>query len=407
VPGEDEKPYPIPRDPSLAEVAIALRDAGHWAFVVDGRWRVVYATDEIRRTLSGLAGLAPCALGQHLFGPEQMRLSSQWRFGPNTAELQRHNFLDLGPWCLADTPGGRDELREIVDRPLRELVDELSPIDETTAIALTSYMGRMLWQDPASVPCVGLRVRDASGRLVGTALIYKPAPGMTTIAEMTTHGDLRHFERMQSVAKAGRRPAAILFADLDASTPLSKRLPTATYFTFGRRLIRAADTCVIDAGGLIGRHVGDGVVAFFLAETQGSESAAARACISAARSLSAAVHQVGERTEVPPGDVALRFGLHWGSTVYVGYITTAGRTEVNALGDEVNEAARIEACATGGRILASKALIERLLPGDAQALGIDLNHVAYTRVADLTTATEKARRDAPAVAVCDLRGDHL
>lgn len=32
-----------------------------------------------------------------------------------------------------------------------------------------------------------------------------------------------------------------------------------------------------DAAGLVGRHVGDGVVAFFLAETSGSEPAAARA----------------------------------------------------------------------------------------------------------------------------------
>jgi hypothetical protein len=45
-------------------------------------------------------------------------------------------------------------------------------------------------------------------------------------------------------------------------------------------LARAADQCVIDAGGLVGRPVGDGVVAFFLAETAGSESAAARACTS-------------------------------------------------------------------------------------------------------------------------------
>jgi class 3 adenylate cyclase len=48
-----------------------------------------------------------------------------------------------------------------------------------------------------------------------------------------------------------------------------------------RRLVRTADRCVIAAGGLVGRHVGDGVVAFFLAETMGSESAAARACITA------------------------------------------------------------------------------------------------------------------------------
>jgi hypothetical protein len=36
--------------------------------------------------------------------------------------------------------------------------------------------------------------------------------------------------------------------------------------------VRAADQCVVDSGGLVGRHVGDGVVAFFLAETADSES---------------------------------------------------------------------------------------------------------------------------------------
>ncbi len=98
----------------------------------------------------------------------------------------------------------------------------------------------------------------------------------------------------------------------------------------------------------------------------------------------------------------LRFGLHWGSTLYVGSITTGGRAEVTALGDEVNEAARIEACATGGRMLASKDLIERLDPGDAQALGVDPDRITYTALGDLDSATEKARRDAPAIAVCEL-----
>ena len=122
----------------------------------------------------------------------------------------------------------------------------------------------------------------------------------------------------------------------------------------------AADGCVIDAGGLVGRHVGDGVVAFFLAETSGSESAAACACINAARALRVAVLDVAARSDLEANDVVMRFGLHWGSTLYVGNITTRGRVEVTALGDEVNETARIEACATGGRVLASKALIERL-----------------------------------------------
>lgn len=75
---------------------------------------------------------------------------------------------------------------------------------------------------------------------------------------------------------------------------------------------------------------------------------------------------------------------------------------MTALGDEVNEAARIEACASGGRMLASKNLIERLDPNDAAALDINSDRLTYTRLADLSTATEKARYDAPAIAVCEV-----
>jgi hypothetical protein len=100
--------------------------------------------------------------------------------------------------------------------------------------------------------------------------------------------------------------------------------------------------------------------------------------------------------------LTVRAGLHWGATLYIGSIITSGRTEVTALGDEVNEAARIEACATGGRVLASKPLIERLDPADAQTLGIDPNRITYTQLSELDTATDKARRDAPAIPVCDI-----
>ena len=86
----------------------------------------------------------------------------------------------------------------------------------------------------------------------------------------------------------------------------------------------------------------------------------------------------------------------------MGRILTRGRSEVTALGEEVNEAARIEACATGGRTLASKSLIERLNREDAALVGIDPAHTSYTQLGDLDTATDKARRDAPAIPVCDI-----
>jgi class 3 adenylate cyclase len=249
---------------------------------------------------------------------------------------------------------------------------------------------------------VAQRVRVSSGQIVGTVFIVKPAVGMNMIGMLAGAGDLEHFERMRQLAVAGRRPTAVLFADLEGSAPLAKRLPTASYLTLVRRLTRAADQCVIDAGGLVGRHAGDGFGAFFVAETVGSESAAACACITVARSLQTAAREIAARHELRPEEVVMRAGLHWGATLYIGSIITVGRTEVTALGDEVNETARIEACASGGRLLASKELIERLGRDDATTLGIDPNHITYAQLADLDTATEKARRDAPAIAVCDL-----
>jgi class 3 adenylate cyclase len=94
--------------------------------------------------------------------------------------------------------------------------------------------------------------------------------------------------------------------------------------------------------------------------------------------------------------------MHWGANLYVGQIATSGRTEVTALGDQVNETARIEACATGGRALASKDLVERLEPDDATALELRPDAITYTPLGELETATEKARRDAPAIAVCEV-----
>jgi class 3 adenylate cyclase len=385
----------LPEDPTLAQVVAAWSDAGFLAYAVDDHWRITALTDDMASVSRD-----EHIVGEFMFGPVQIATQLKGRSGANAAPDLRANFSRMVPWLLVDLPGGRDALREMVHPILRDLVDELEPGSDNAAVAFehpTTSLGTSI--DTTSVY---VRVRDATGRVVGTVLISKPAVAMSTLFMLAAAGDLGHFERMQHLATSGRRPAAVLFADLEGSAVLAKRLPTASYFRLVRHLTRAADQCVIDAGGLVGRHVGDGVGAFFVAETAGSESAAARACIDAARALQMATREVAARHDLDEDAVTVRAGLHWGATLYIGSIITPGRTEVTALGDEVNEAARIEACATGGRMLASKALLERLDPVDAAALGIDPNHVTYTQLAELDTATDKARRDAPAIAVYDI-----
>ena len=52
--------------------------------------------------------------------------------------------------------------------------------------------------------------------------------------------------------------------------------------------------------------------------------------------------------------------------------------------------------------LASKDLLERLTAADAEHLRLDPDRIVYTALANLATATEKARRDAPAISVCEV-----
>jgi class 3 adenylate cyclase len=395
----DSPTCPLPTDPVLGAMAIAMRDAGQWGEIVDASWRWVYVTDDLRLSYGGLLGLADVVVGDHYMGSAAVDARLAWRAGPNTLELVRENLAALGGLMVADTAGGADELRVLVHPQVRDIVDRLS---SQSPPALSCEWRGMHSGHEESAHVTAVRLHDAAGRLAGTALMYKPAVSMAVLGALAGGGDLGHFERMQRVARPARQPAAILFADLEASSPLARRLSTASYFALGRRLVRAADQCIIDAGGLVGRHAGDGVVAFFLAQSAGSESGAARACVTACRALRGVLSDVARRSDLGPDEVVLRFGLHWGSRLYVGLITSAGRSEINALGDEVNETARIEACATGGRALASKDLIERLEPHDAAALDLSPDRVSYSQLGDLSSANEKVRRDAPAIAVCDI-----
>jgi class 3 adenylate cyclase len=390
----------LPDDPTLAAWATALNDAGQWAYVLDADWRLLFATDELRLSWGETGASTAMPIGSHYFSADAVRFRSE-TIGGRKSIRGDHGalFVEIGGYVLSSTAGGREELRRVIAPELADLVDELQPRDFDAESGRSGYT--FAGTDVASMRTF-LRINDRRGYLVGVCLLMKPAVGMSQLAAAAGNADLAHLERMQIVDHPDRRPAAILMADLEASTSLSRQLSSARYFAFGRRLVRIADQCIIDMGGIVGRHAGDGMVAFFLAETAGSESAAARDCIATARALRGALADVAARSEITASELSLRFGLHWGATLYMGRVVTAGRSEITALGDEMNEAARIEACATSGRILASKALIERLDPADTDDLGLDSRRIAYTQLAELVTATEKARRDAPSISVCEI-----
>lgn len=389
----------VPEESSLAAVAVALEERGFAGEVWDAGWRLVYLSSEHRKLCSiGVESGLPTGIGEHFLSPGMMAAREAWPTGP-TFESLRASLLEWGGVIVGATPGGADALRGIADPRLGDVLDQVTPGPPPAAwsTGVDIRFGDETLGNDVLIACV----RAASGEVSGFVVLVKPAVRAAVLG-MLALGDARLFEQMSGILEPARRPAAMLFADLENSTALSRQLSTAAYFALIQRITRRADRAVVDHHGIVGKHAGDGVTAFFLAEQAGSEAAAARSCVEAMRGIRDAARRAADRSDLDAEAVTMRFGLHWGATLYVGRLMSSGRAEVTALGEEVNEAARIEACATGGKALASKALIERLDQADAEALGLDQGRLSYTALAALPTATEKARRDAPAIAVCEI-----
>lgn len=388
---------PLPEHPELRQFAVAMESAGLSGDIVDARWRTVFISSELAR----LAGVPPqdvsryygeSMIRRHHEHPETWGVTEEsgvmwWR---QTVPIMRHY---LSP---------EDSDYEAVFAPLCDAATRAEPVPVAPRAWQQSYeflpdnpFGRSL---RAEMRFIEWRVTDDSGTFIGAVRLIRATLPDSLLSRLG-RGDPRLFERMNRVSEPGRRPAGILFADLEASGALSRRLSSRGYFDLISGLTDLIDSSVIARDGIVGKHAGDGGSALFLvADFDGSESAAARAAIEAARAIRDGADRIGPE-EI---SVKLNIGLHWGATLMVGQLATRGRLEVTALGDQMNEGARIEAAATHGAILASKDVIERLDAADARAIDLDPDALVYTPLGELDGASAKAIRDAGAIPVTSI-----
>ena len=342
------------------------------------------------------------------------------------ADEQMDQFKCQVPYIAYDTEGGRDALiaayMEIVqdeferggdawfchmtDAETEDFLAYLEP-KPPPAVFLDTFKFKQGDLPPLGVTGISIRLHDSDGEYFGNAVLYN-ASLPATIHALLSRGDEGMYARMARLTDPDRRAAAILFADLQESGKLSRRLPSAAYFQLIRSLTSAIDDVIGRYSGIVGKHAGDGVTAFFLADDIGSHSGAARCAVEAARDVLIAARdvakEVAEETGLIDGDECLfNVALHWGGTLFMGQLVTGGRLEVTALGDEVNECARVQESAKDGAILATKALVERLSSEDAKFLGIDRDRLLYRTLAEMPNASDKAKRDAGSLPVTPLR----
>ena len=391
--GEETGGPPLPEHPELREIALALEGAMISGEILDERLRIVYISTEE----AGIIGVSPdeverfygkSLVTRQLEDPEFWGVSDEssrvwWR---RDAPIMRHFLAPDAPDFEArfGSLAGAAARLEPVDPPRAWYSSHEFPSDLPMR---STVLGNVTFLE--------LRISDDEGAFLGILRFTRNSVPDSLLSRLG-RGDLRLFERMDKVREPARRPAAILFADLESSGTLSRSLPSRAYFGLIAALTDLIDSSVVERGGIVGKHAGDGGSALFLVgDFDGSESATARAAVEAARAIADGAARLGPE-EV---EVRVNVGLHWGATLMVGQVATSGRLEVTALGDQMNECARIEAVATAGCVLASKELIERLEPDDAAATGIDLDAVTYRPLGELEGAGEKAVRDAGSIAV--------
>ena len=373
-------------DALLDEVVAELEATRAACFVLDAALRLRWASSELHAMMG--VGREELGYGEHLIDA----LSRPGWTERLTPESMRDAGERLMPFVAAhaaayDGPGAGSLTRPVTDgiepaRPPAMWTGRLDYVDLNGTVVPSRYSVTMLGHPEAG--------------WIGAACVIG-SPLRATVLELLTRGDEELFERMASLSTPRAEPAAVMFVDIENSTSLSRRLSTAAYFELISHVLTATDTAIARNDGIVGKHAGDGATGFFRASDAGSASRAALNAIRTALQVQRTVAELGHQ---PP--LCLNVGVHFAPRLYLGQLITSGRLEVTALGDEVNECARVQESSRGGTTLATKLLLEQLDPQDAAALGIQPDAMVYTPLSDWPTASDKARRDAAALPVAQV-----
>jgi len=140
---------------------------------------------------------------------------------------------------------------------------------------------------------------------------------------------------------------SMLFADVRGSTALSEQMSATEFSQLINRFYTGSTKVIIEEDGLVEKLAGDAVAAFWGAGFAGPDYV--RRTIKVAQDLLSAM----EEQKIPVG-----IGVHSGIAFFGAMGTTEGLTDISAIGDEVNTAARIASRAAAGEVLVSEQALE-------------------------------------------------
>jgi len=201
----------------------------------------------------------------------------------------------------------------------------------------------------------------------GVFFVYIPDEGISNdLMALLSHRErvindlLRH--KMPSLVSL-----CVLVADLQDSVRISAELLPSQYFELINGLWESAGPVFDRYSGVYGKHVGDGVLYYFI-DKPGENYI--RNCINCALDLREVVMEFSDKWKGIKGwdnDLFLNTAINEGQEFF-GTIRSADHIEFTALGDTINIAARLSEFAQKGQIWTTKNLVSKLSQEDRNML---------------------------------------
>jgi adenylate cyclase len=167
--------------------------------------------------------------------------------------------------------------------------------------------------------------------------------------------------REQKLALGGKlMHLTILFSDIQGFTRLSETMESQQVISFLNVYMTAMTTIIEEAGGIIDKFIGDGIMAVFT-PTSVDDNHALRA-VRAGVSMQQQLHVLRKewQTSRPElGGMQIRIGINTGEVV-AGNIGSQTRMDYTVVGDNVNVASRVESVCRAGEVCFSESTYQEV-----------------------------------------------
>lgn len=207
----------------------------------------------------------------------------------------------------------------------------------------------------------------------GTLFSYVPAEGNAeALVNLLSRRDLVIRDILRS-RKPYLTQLAVLVADLESSMKICAELPAEEYFQLINDIWDAMGAKLRTYYATHGKHVGDGLVYYFLPQPDCNYVHNAVRCAHEMRQAMVEVSRSWKGRKNWLNDLRLNIGLDEGEE-WFGTYQTPTHLEFTVLGDTINRAARLSDFARRGTVWVSKTMMAKMSSAERDAIRFGIRH---------------------------------